>query len=136
MRIVLDTNVLVSGLLSPFGPPGEIVRMAASGALQFCYDARIISEYRRVLLRPKFPFNPDRVNALLDVIEKSGHVVAPYPLQNPLPDLNDEPFLEVAIAGQARCLVTGTLGHYTEESCQAIRVLSPAELLEVYRQEA
>jgi predicted nucleic acid-binding protein len=39
LRIVLDTNVLVSGLLSPFGAPGEIVRMVSSGALVLCVDA-------------------------------------------------------------------------------------------------
>lgn len=44
MKVVLDTNVVVSGLLSPFGPPGEIVRMTADGFLELCYDARILSE--------------------------------------------------------------------------------------------
>ena len=42
MNIVLDTNVLVAGLLSPFGPCGEIVRMVSSGALTLAFDARIL----------------------------------------------------------------------------------------------
>jgi predicted nucleic acid-binding protein len=45
MRIVVDTNVLVSGLLSPFGPPGVIVSLTAAGRLSLCYDARILAEY-------------------------------------------------------------------------------------------
>ncbi|HXL73081.1 MAG TPA: putative toxin-antitoxin system toxin component, PIN family, partial [bacterium] len=64
MIVVLDTNVLVSGLLSPYGPPGEIVRMVSSRALSLCFDARIISEYAEVLTRPKFPFRRDAVEAL------------------------------------------------------------------------
>ena len=48
MKIVLDTNVLVSGLLSPYQAPGEIVRMCSSGTLSICYDARILGEYREV----------------------------------------------------------------------------------------
>ncbi len=54
MKIVLDTNVLVSGLLTPFGPTGEIVRMVSAGELILAIDARILSEYQEVLHRPKF----------------------------------------------------------------------------------
>ena len=61
---MLDTNVLVSGLLSPFGPPGEIVRMVSSGAVVLCLDARIFAEYDDVLARPRFGFDPDSVAAL------------------------------------------------------------------------
>ena len=48
MKVVLDTNVLVSGLLNPYGPPGRIVQLAAAGELQLCLDARILAEYREV----------------------------------------------------------------------------------------
>lgn len=65
MKVALDTNVVVSGLLSPFGAPGEIVRMVASGALELCYDARILCEYRNVLLRPKFSFDQIHVDYFL-----------------------------------------------------------------------
>ncbi len=46
MRIVLDTNVVVSGLLNAFGPSAQIVRLVAAGNLDLCYDARILTEYR------------------------------------------------------------------------------------------
>ena len=65
MKIVLDTNVVVSGLLCPFGPSGEVVRIAVSGELQLCYDARILSEYEEVLLRPEFSFTSADVYDLL-----------------------------------------------------------------------
>ncbi|MDP2755681.1 MAG: putative toxin-antitoxin system toxin component, PIN family, partial [Nitrospirota bacterium] len=65
MNIVLDTNVLVAGLLSPFGPCGEIVRMVSSGELILLFDARILSEYDEVLRRPKFKFEEEKVVALL-----------------------------------------------------------------------
>ncbi len=56
MKIVLDTNVLVSGLLTPYGAAAEIVRLIASGVLSVCYDTRILLEYQEVLARPKFQF--------------------------------------------------------------------------------
>lgn len=133
MKVVIDTNVIVSGLCSPFGAPGEIVRMAASGILELCDDARIISEYMRVLLRPKFRFDHERVYALLDQIKVCGHLVTAIPLTKGLPDPYDEPFLEVALAGKARYLVTGNLKHYPLRKRQRIMVVSPAKFLKMYR---
>ena len=66
MKIVLDTNVLVSGLLTPFGPSGEIVRMISAGELILHVDARILSEYQEVLNRPKFQFDKDHVRGMAE----------------------------------------------------------------------
>jgi len=134
MRIVLDTNVLVAGLLSPFGPCGEIVRMVSSGEVTLALDARILTEYQEVLARPKFKFDRDKVTTILDLIEHRGAVVASSPLLNPLPDPDDEPFLEIAIAARVATLVTGNHVHFPTESCQGETVLSPTEFLMFYRQ--
>jgi putative PIN family toxin of toxin-antitoxin system len=72
MKIILDTNVVVSGLISPFGNPAEILRMVSSGEIQLCFDARILSEYQEVLHRPKFQFEENKVRDLLDQIEQCG----------------------------------------------------------------
>ena len=133
MRIVLDTNVLVSGLLSPFGPQGEIVRMVSSGELTLCLDARVLSEYADVLHRPRFGFDQDAVAALLDFVEDRGQVVAPSPLPEALPEAGDEPFVEVALAGGAEYLVTGNRAHFPGSLCRGVVVVSPAEFVEAYR---
>ena len=134
MRIVLDTNVLVAGLLSPFGPCGEIVRMVSSGEITLALDARILTEYQEVLARPKFKFDRDKVTTILDLIKHRGAIVASSPLLNPLPDPDDEPFLEIAIAASVATLVTGNHVHFPTESCQGVTVLSPTEFLTFYRQ--
>ncbi|MDP1808838.1 MAG: putative toxin-antitoxin system toxin component, PIN family [Actinomycetota bacterium] len=133
MNIVLDTNVLVAGLLSPFGPCGEIVRMVSSGELTLSFDARIMAEYSDVLKRPKFVFNEDKIAVLLEYIEFRGQPIAPSPLTDPLPDSDDEPFLEVAIASQAVCIVTGNQVHFPSRLCQGAEVLSPSEFLTQYK---
>lgn len=135
MNIVLDTNVLVAGLLTPFGPCGEIVRMVSSGELTLSLDARILTEYQEVLDRPKFKFDKDKVAALLDHIVHRGVTVASSPLPQPLPDVDDEPFLEVAIAAQAICIVTGNQVHFPTELCQGVMVLSPSEFLAFYKKQ-
>jgi putative PIN family toxin of toxin-antitoxin system len=135
LRIVLDTNALVSGLLSPFGPPGAIVRMVSSGVVVLCLDARIFTEYDDVLARPCFGFDPDAVAALLDYVEFRGEVVAAEPLPRHLPDPDGEPFLEVAAASGAECLVTGNLAHFPAEARAGVTVLSPAQFMDRLRAE-
>ena len=130
MKVVVDTNVLVSGLLAPYGPAGEIVRMVSAGHLSLCYDARILAEYAEVLLRPKFPFAPHLVDALLAQVREAGVVVASAPLPLPLPDPDDEMFLQVALAGAATCLITGNLRHYPAARRQGLPVATPAEFLQ------
>ena len=134
MRIVLDTNVLVSGLLSPFGPPGDIVRLVAAGALRTCYDARILDEYREVLSRPVFRIAGDRVESLPHQIAADGLLVTARPLAVRLPDPDDEVFLAVALAGDARCLVTGNLRHYPKPIRHRMPVVSPRDFLDLYRE--
>ena len=133
MKIVLDTNVLVSGLLSPFGTSGEIVRMISSGFLILYYDSRILLEHQKVLYRPKFQFNKEHIDLLLDYIKKNGQVVPAGPLMNRLPDPDDEPFLEVAVAGSVECFITGNTAHYPTQFREGIQVLSPSEFIYYYR---
>jgi putative PIN family toxin of toxin-antitoxin system len=135
MNIVLDTNVLVAGLLSPFGPCGEIVRMVSSGKLTLSLDARILLEYEEVLRRPEFKFEGVKVAALLDHIEYRGRKVASSPLPHSLPDPDDEPLLEVAVASQAACLVTGNRVHFPPKLCLGVKILSPKEFLTFYKKQ-
>lgn len=133
MKVVVDTNVLVAGLLSPFGPPGEILCMIASGAARLCFDARILTEYEEVLARPKFRFNAEQTRALMDHIQAEGFSVAGNPLPVRLPDPSNEPFLESAVAGDADCLITGNTRHFPPARRQGMPVLSPREFLDYYR---
>jgi len=133
MKVVLDTDVIVSGLLSPFGPAGQIIRQIASGDLELCYDARILSEYKSVLVREKFPFIRESIEDFLDQIKVNGNLSTGKPLVKRLPDKDDEPFLEVALACGTKYLVTGNLKHYPTKMREGILVLSPAEFLEIYR---
>jgi len=135
MDIVIDTNVLVAGLLSPFGACSEIVRMVSSGELTLFFDARILSEYDEVLRRPRFGFEQEKVTTLLGYIVYRGRSVAPVPLSHSLPDPDDDPFLEVTLASQSVCLVTGNSKHFPAELCQGATVVSPNDFLIFFRKQ-
>lgn len=132
MRVVIDTNVLISGLLSPYGAPGRIMNMLVSGELEACYDARIITEYREVLLRPKFSFEHGYVGAIIEYVECFGVPISAKPLSKRLRDADDEPFLEVAIAGSAEALITGNASHYPLHRKRTPRIFTPRQFLNRY----
>ena len=130
MRGVLDTNVLVSGLLTPNGPPGRIVDGILLGELVPVFDDRILREYALVLARPRFRFDPDRVAAVLEYLERAGEPVVAPPLSVALPDAADRAFLEVAWHADVHALVTGNLRHFPSEAYGAVRVEAPGPFLE------
>jgi predicted nucleic acid-binding protein len=134
MKIVLDTQVLVAGLMRPYASAGEIVRMVSGAALKLCFDARILSEYGRALTRPSFSFNRERVELLLHHIGATGELVAGRPLPASLPDVNEDAFLEIVMSGEARRLVTNNPRRYPQRVRQGL-VVSPLELLDLCRRE-
>jgi predicted nucleic acid-binding protein len=133
MRVVLDTNVLVSGLLSATGPPAWIVEAVLAGGLTLALDMAIRWEYEDILRRPEFRFSPEIVGDLLAAIDQFGFLVtAPPPCPEPLPDPDDEPFLAVAAA--VRCgLVSGNVRHFRPRSRGGVMVLTPRELVDQLR---
>jgi len=134
MRVIIDTNVIVSGLLNPYGVPAEILRLLLTGELVPIFDSRIISEYQEVLNRPKFKFNAESVDILIKEIEMIGSLVLPIPLKSSLPDPDDDIFLEAAIADKADCIVTGNKSHFPKRLCSGIKVFSPSEFIRFYKQ--
>jgi putative PIN family toxin of toxin-antitoxin system len=131
MIVVLDTNVLVAGLLKPFGPSAAVLRLAVGGQIQIAHDYRILSEYREVLLRPAFGFAPASVDALLIQLAEDGVAVTPMPSADRLPDPSDAPFWEAAEASGAEALITGNKRHFPRKPGKA-KTLSPSEFLEAF----
>ena len=134
MLIVLDTNVLVSALITPFGNAARILDMVIRGDLRLLYDDRIISEFREVLLRPKFSFAPGDVEALLDYFETDGVKITPSLINEPLVAKDDIQFLEVAISGKADVLITGNKRHFQTKFKRSVKIMNPDEFLKILKQ--
>lgn len=112
MRIVIDTNVLVSSIINPAGPPGLIAGLILDDRLTACYDSRILSEYEDVLNRPKLHLDRTCVCRFLDYIHQYGHPTIAVPYDADLPDASDRPFAETALGASAAYLITGNLRHF------------------------
>ncbi len=131
--MVVDTNVLVSGLINPGGYPGRIVDLLRVDVLQVVVDDRILAEYRDVLAREAFAryfSKPDR-EGILDYLDNNALRIAPRRILPPLPDPGDTPFLEVALS-EGVPLVTGNASHFPPMSRRDCEVLSPGEFVRRY----
>ncbi len=113
---VIDTNVLVSALLSSHKDAAtvQVVQKLFSGEVISLFSDDIMKEYNEVLRRKKFHFSEGTVSILLNVIERFGEHVLPSPTGEMLPDMKDLPFYEVVMEKRDNeaYLVTGNMKHF------------------------
>ena len=126
INAVIDTNILVSSLISPTGSPAKVLDQVLNKNVVICYDSRIITEYQEVLLRPKFCFEKKSVKQLIDFIILSGISIVPVPISEAFNDEDDKVFYEVAKTANAY-LVTDNTKHFPKETI----VVTPQELLDI-----
>jgi len=129
MRVVLDTNVLVSALYKPGSVPDRAIAALWEHDATVLFDARIADEYRSVLARPKFgSIARARIDALLERIFARGQEVGPVASwRGPLRDEGDRIFVELALSATVDAVVTGNIKHYPLGL--GFEVLPPASLL-------
>jgi putative PIN family toxin of toxin-antitoxin system len=132
MKVVLDTNVIVSAVLTTHGVCAQILDMITEGVFGIYVDDRILAEYDSVLRRPRLHLIPDDAAEVVEWIRSVAERVGAVPLLAELPDPGDIPFLEVAASAGA-ILVTGNTRHYPKRSRVGVTVLSPREFIELLR---
>ena len=119
MRIVLDTNIFVSALISGEGFPGQLLVSVKRDRITLVTSAYQLDELRDVLKRERLkPYlRPEEANDLLYHLEAVGMVVHELPEMSLSPDPKDDPILATAVAGAVDLLVSGdkadmlALGH-------------------------
>lgn len=111
MRIVLDTNVLVSALLSRDGPPGRLLAAVKRGDVTPVTSEAQLQELHRVLGRRNAQVRPDEAESLVDGLRAVGVIATDLPDVDDSPDPDDNPILATAIAGGADGIVSGDKKH-------------------------
>ena len=133
LQLVLDTNVLVSGMLNVKGSPGKVLDLVLTNQIQIAYDNRILGEYEEGLARPELRLDQNKVIGAIDHIELSGIIIEPNDLpKDGYTDPDDIMFAEIFIISNADALVTSNLRHYKPLLDQNAAVLSPSQFLEKY----
>src|SRR5690348_6251400 len=113
LRLVLDTNIIVSAALKPDGVERTIFLLAISRPARLYISPPILSEYRNVLSRPELEIRKRLRLQFLDLIESRAHLIRPTkPICGVTADPGDDIFLECADAARADYLVTGNRKHF------------------------
>lgn len=123
MKLVVDTNVIVSGVLRPASKPGRILDLMLECRISFVVSTELIEEYREALCRPKFGFDEGLVDALVYALEANAELMVPVPQRRVLSeDPKDQFVIDLALAASAY-IITGNTRHFTAYE----HVVSPAE---------
>jgi len=127
-RVVLDSNVVVSGL-GWSGSPARILDAALDGRLVLVTSLPLLAELRRVLEYPKLAGVIDGAQQLVDVVEASSVVVTPVRVLDVVSDESDNRVLEAAVEGAADYIVSGDDHLLMLRTFQRIPVLAPGDFV-------
>ena len=129
MRIVLDTNVLMSGIFFA-GPPALILAAWAEGRLELLATVEILAEYRRVGSRLSKKYASVDVDPVLDLVVRESRILEPFPVPaDACDDKDDIKFLACAISGHATCVVSGDRALLRASGHEGIEVVTPRDFL-------
>ena len=129
-RVVIDTNILVSSLISPYGNPAQIMTLISFKELQLFYSSRILDEYRRVLAYERLNIPIQAQDKAIEGISILGVLIEPSASTIPMPDESDREFYDTAKESGA-ILITGNTKHFPIEPF----IMTPSEFLKLTIQE-
>lgn len=137
-KIILDTNVIVSALLSN-GIPSQIINeLVLERKVLVCISEEVLEEYFEVLARPKFSkirsFKA-KADLVLTVIDDIAEKYSPNVKIDLIKDVSDNKFLELALASQADYIITGNTSDFTMERFEKTVVTTPRQYWDGFREE-
>jgi len=131
IRVVIDTNILVSALLTNGGLPEAVIDLAISGEVQWFASESVLAEYEEVLKRPRLAIDSVKVADAIAKIRAIVSLVKPEVRVSAARDPDDNQFLECAEAAQADYLVTGNIRHFPEV-WKETRIVTPREFIDAW----
>lgn len=134
MRVVLDTNVLVSGFSSPHGTPGQLLSLWLAGVYELVLSQAILTETERTLREPYFAqrLTAAQQEANLALLRREAEIVEiTVTVRGIAPSPADDLILATAVSGGAGYLVTGDRRLAAVGSYQQVEILSPRAFLDV-----
>jgi|SRR6056297_672343 len=133
MRIVLDTNILISGLRSRNGASFQILRLLGASQFTTCVSVPLVLEYEQTLARlaPGFGLDESDVRDVMDYLcAVSIHQPIFYLWRPQLSDPDDDMLLELAVAADCDAIVTYNRSDFHSASDFGIEIIDAKQLLE------
>lgn len=130
MRVVLDTNIIVSALIQPLGPPAQVFLLVLGDTVQMCVSGSVFAEYEEVIRRPRFRRTEETIVSALETIRRKAFWVKALEPVRACSDPDDDVFLECAQASGASYLVTGNVRDFPLRWV-GTEVVTPRHFLEI-----
>lgn len=127
---VIDTNVIISALLSKDSNPGKIISYIEQGIITPVYDSSILDEYIEVLEREKFPFTKDEIKTIVKLFKTKGFMLNQTQTSELFKDQSDIKFYQIVLTAnkiQLSYLVTGNLKDFPKK----IYVVNPTQMVNI-----
>jgi uncharacterized protein len=134
MRVVLDTNVLISAFISNKGASAQLLAHCQAGELELLISPDAIVELRRVLtyprVRKRLDYGDEHIDRFVALLEEIAIVITPASVERVVPaDADDDKFIALALAGEAQYLVTGCDHLLSISRFEGVTILKPAAFL-------
>ncbi len=131
MKLVLDSNVIISALLFG-GKPRLVFDLVLSGKIDLAISEPILEEIQEVLLRPKFKLSKSFVKEFIKELEEIAKIVEPKrKLKVVKSDPDDDMIIECAIEAKANYIISGNKHLFELKSFEGIIILTPAEFIQM-----
>lgn len=130
LRLVIDTNIVVSAALKPNGLQRTVLLLATTKPVALYVSQAVLAEYREVLARPELKIRKGLRLQLLQLIRNQSHSVTPTRALQATKDAEDNKFLECADAARADYLVTGNVRHFPK-FWKKTKVITSREFMDI-----
>ncbi len=134
MKVVVDTNVIVSGLLSPTSYTATIIQYWTKKRFDILVSHAILHEYEKVLAYPHLRIARNEREQFIRLVKKAASLITPTQTIAVARDPSDNKFLECAVAGRAEYIVSSDPDLLDLKTYQGIAMLAPAAFLEVLQE--
>ena len=130
LRVVFDTNVIVSAALYEKSLPALLLSLGLEGKVRFFISPALLNEYETVLKRPRFKLGHKETAELIEKIKQKAVMVTPTKELRILEaDETDKRILECAAKAKADFVITGNKRHFPFEEFKGIKILTPREFI-------
>jgi len=130
LKVVYDTNVIVSAALKEESLPALLLSLGLEGKVRFFVSLALVQEYQKVLERPRFKVGHKEITELMEKINQKAIMVNPTKELDLLKaDKSDNRILECALKAKVDFIITGNKKHFPFEEFKGSKIVTPREFL-------
>ena len=132
MKIVVDTNVLISGIFWK-GPPFEVLNLWKRKQIVLLVSPEIIDEYYKTATEIALKYKISNIDSILNSILSNSEICSSIPLPEQIcEDLDDDKFIACALSGHAKFIVTGDKKLLKVSEYEDVKIIRPSDFVKRY----